>query len=264
MLVAVYLILVEFTIGTRITALEVNQNSFTLIGNRNITRRSNAIHASLSKLIIRGRFNCYVTWTTNATQTIEISTDSNIQSSVIAAVDRGTLQLTHPSAVDIKFTELNVHLTLHPTLREIFLAGISHFQSIDVFTSSEPLALHTEGRQQRASSHLEQHCSDLDTSSLVLALDVWQLNALFLSAGSTNLSGRVNDKAAIKYHGIGDVDASRLFCQRVDLYANGLGTVWISGVDECTINAEGVSIVKYRCTHIKSAQLTGLARIIPV
>jgi len=74
----------------------------------------------------------------------------------------------------------------------------------------------------------------------------------------------VNDTALIKYYGIGDVDASELFCKIVNIDANGLGTVWITGTDECLIKAEGVSIVRYNCRNINQTQLTGLAKIIPI
>jgi hypothetical protein len=74
----------------------------------------------------------------------------------------------------------------------------------------------------------------------------------------------VKDTALIKYYGIGDVDASELFCKIVKIDANGLGTVWITGTDECFIKAEGVSIVRYNCHNLNHTQLTGLAKIIPI
>jgi hypothetical protein len=93
---------------------------------------------------------------------------------------------------------------------------------------------------------------------------VINLDALFLSAGTTKLIGHVKDTARIKYNGIGDVDASQLFCKVVDIDADGLGTVWIMGTDECNIKAKGVSIIRYNCSNINHIQLTGLAKIIPI
>lgn len=107
-------------------------------------------------------------------------------------------------------------------------------------------------------------CLFLDTSSLYLELDAVDLQARFLSAASSQLKGRVKDRAVIKYHGVGDVDASQLLCKRIHVDANGLGTVWMTGTEECTIKAEGVSVVKYRCSNVRHAQLTGLAKIIRV
>lgn len=74
----------------------------------------------------------------------------------------------------------------------------------------------------------------------------------------------MNDKAIIKYYGTGNVDASQLFCKFIDVNANGLGTIWITGTDECMIKAEGLSIVRYNCFNISDTQSTDLAKILPV
>jgi hypothetical protein len=235
-------------------------NAFTVIGEKNVTRRSSIITQSFSKLSINGPFNCHVTWVDNK-QTIDIYTDDNIHPYVTVNMESETLKIIIHFDGNFKFTEMNIHLNLHPTIKDIVLAGISTLYSVNVLNINNLLKLHTEGMKINKSS-IHQFCNIvLGTSSLILQLNVPNLDALFLSAGTTNLIGHVKDKAIIKYNGIGDVDASQLFCKRVNIASNGLGTVWITGVDECIMKAEGVSIVRYNYSHINHTQLTGLAKI---
>lgn len=94
-------------------------------------------------------------------------------------------------------------------------------------------------------------------------MNVNNLNVLFLSAGTTKLIGSVTNTTLIKYYGIGDVDASKLFSKFVDIDANGLGTVWITSTNTCRIRAKGVSTIRHHCAKINSTELTGLAKSIP-
>ncbi|CAF0938146.1 unnamed protein product [Rotaria sp. Silwood1] len=229
-----------------ISSIDIEQSPLTVIGDKNVTRQSNLITKSFSKLSINGLFYCYVTWTDHK-QTMDIYTDNNIHPYVIVHIEQDTLEIAIQFDANFKFTKMDIYLYIHPTIDEIFLGGISTLHSTNVLKTDSLLKLHIQ-----------------DTSSLILQLDIFNLDALFLSAGTTKLIGHVNDKAIIKYDGIGDVDASQLFCKFVDIEANGLGTIWITGTEECFIKAEGVSIVRYNCTNIHNPQVTGLAKIIPV
>ncbi|CAF3450868.1 unnamed protein product [Rotaria sp. Silwood1] len=229
-----------------ISSIDIEQSPLTVIGDKNVTRQSNLITKSFSKLSINGLFYCYVTWTDHK-QTMDIYTDNNIHPYVIVHIEQDTLEIAIQFDANFKFTKMDIYLYIHPTIDEIFLGGISTLHSTNVLKTDSLLKLHIQ-----------------DTSSLILQLDIFNLDALFLSAGTTKLIGHVNDKAIIKYDGIGDVDASQLFCKFVDIEANGLGTIWITGTEECIIKAEGVSIVRYNCTNIHNPQVTGLAKIIPV
>ncbi|CAF4313739.1 unnamed protein product, partial [Rotaria sp. Silwood2] len=216
-----YLLLVELPI---VCSINIEQSPLTVIGDKNVTRKSNLITKSFSKLSINGPFYCYVTWIDNE-QTVDIYTDNNIHPYVIVHIEKDTLKIAIQSDGNFKFTDMNVYLHIHPTIDDIFLAGISTLYSTNVMKTDNLLKLHTQ-----------------DTSSLILQLDIFNIDALFLSAGTTKLMGHVKDKGIIKYDGIGNVDASQLFCKFIDIEANGLGTIWITGTDQCNIKAEGVSI----------------------
>jgi hypothetical protein len=239
------------------------QNILTVIGDRNVTGRSGTINQSFSKLSINGPFYCHTTWTGNK-PTIDIYTDNNIHPYVIIKIEKDTLKISIELDVNFKFTEMNIYLNISPIIKEIFLAGISTFYSVNVLNTNNRLKLRVEGKTIDKNSIPKFEQIILDTSSLILPLNVSDLDALFLSAGTTKLFGHVTNTALIKYHGIGDVDASQLFCKVVDIAANGLGTIWITGTDTCLIKAEGVSIVRYNCYHINHTQLTDLAQIIPI
>ncbi|UJR30780.1 hypothetical protein I4U23_018300 [Adineta vaga] len=129
---------------------------------------------------------------------------------------------------NFKFTRMDIHLNLNPTIKNIRLAGISTLHSANVLSMNVPFRLQTE-----------------DTSNVILQLNVPHFDALFLSAGVTELIGLVQDTANIRYYGIGDVDISQLFCKSINITANGLGTIWMTGIDECVIKAEGINIVRY-------------------
>ncbi|CAF1207898.1 unnamed protein product [Rotaria sordida] len=238
-----YLLLLELPINRSINS---EQNSLIVIGNKDITHQSNLITESFSKLSIDGPFYCYVTWMDNK-QIIDIYTDNNIHPYIIIHIEQDTLKIMIQSDGNFKFTQMDIYLYIRPTVNEIFLTGISTLHSTNVLKIDNLLKLHTQ-----------------DTSSLILQLDVFNLDALFLSAGTTKLNGHVKDKGIIKYMGIGNVDASQLFCKFIDVEANGLGTIWITGTDECIIKAEGVSIVRYNCSNINYTQLAGLAKIISI
>ncbi|CAF2682769.1 unnamed protein product [Rotaria sp. Silwood2] len=206
-----YLLLVELPI---VCSINIEQSPLTVIGDKNVTRKSNLITKSFSKLSINGPFYCYVTWIDNE-QTVDIYTDNNIHPYVIVHIEKDTLKIAIQSDGNFKFTDMNVYLHIHPTIDDIFLAGISTLYSTNVMKTDNLLKLHTQ-----------------DTSSLILQLDIFNIDALFLSAGTTKLMGHVKDKGIIKYDGIGNVDASQLFCKFIDIEANGLGTIWITGTDQ--------------------------------
>ncbi|CAF1350851.1 unnamed protein product [Adineta steineri] len=221
-------------------------DTLAIIGDKNITHRNYRITQSFSKLSINGPFYCYVTWT-NTDQTLDIYTDNNIHPYVIINIENDKLKIAIQSNVNFKYTKMNIYLNLHPFIKEIFLAGISTLYSRNLLYMNHLLKLHTQ-----------------DTTNLILQLDVFDLDALFLSAETTKLIGHVKHKARIRYHGIGDVDAFYLICKFIDLTANALGTIWITGTMECVIKAEGISIVRYNCSNINHIQSIDLAQIISI
>ena len=78
--------------------------------------------------------------------TIDVHTDSNIQPHVSLRVEFDTLTITMPSGVDFEYAQMDIYLHLPSgALREISLAGITHFQSINLLSTNNPLVLRVEG-----------------------------------------------------------------------------------------------------------------------
>jgi hypothetical protein len=121
------------------------QNILTVIGDKNVTRRSDIISQSFSKLSIDGPFYCQVTWIDNK-QSIDIYTDNNINPYVIVKFEKDTLKITIQQDANFKYTEMDIHLNLRPTIKEVFLAGISTLDSINVLKMNNLLKLRTEGK----------------------------------------------------------------------------------------------------------------------
>ncbi|CAF0996911.1 unnamed protein product [Rotaria magnacalcarata] len=218
----------------------------TIIGDKSMTLRSNEIPQALSKLILDGPFYCYVEWTQER-QTIDIYTDYNFQPYIVVNISPDTLSVIFQYDGNYKFTEMDIYLNLNPRINDIFLGGLATLSSINALRTYNSIKLHAQ-----------------DTSNLILQLEVLNLDAMFLSAGTTQLTGHVKGKSIIKYFGIGNVDASELYCKFVDVEANGLGTISVSGTQGCNIKAEGVSTVKYNCSNTHNIQLSGLAKLIPM
>jgi hypothetical protein len=157
-------------------------NAFTVIGEKNVTRRSSIITQSFSKLSINGPFGCHVTW-------IDIYTDDNIHPYVTVDMESETLKIIIHFDANFKSTEMNIHLNLHPTIKDIVLAGISTLYSKNLLNINNLLKLYTEGIEINKSSIYQFFNIVLGTSSLILQLDVPNFDALFLSAGTTNFRG---------------------------------------------------------------------------
>jgi len=130
-----------------INRISTYENVLTIIGDKNITRRSGIISQSFSKLFINGPFYCQITWIDDDNkQTIDIDTDNNIHPYVIVKLEKDTLKITIQSDTNLKITEMNVYLNLHPIIKEIFLAGISTFDSVNVLNMNNLLKLYTDGK----------------------------------------------------------------------------------------------------------------------
>ena len=124
---------------------DANINSLTVVGNKHLTHQRSRINSSFSKLFIDARSNCYVTWDVQPA-TIDVHTDSNIQPHVSLRVEFDTLTITMPSGVDFEYAQMDIYLHLPSgALREISLAGITHFQSINLLSTNNPLVLRVEG-----------------------------------------------------------------------------------------------------------------------
>lgn len=127
--------------------INTHQNVLTVIGDKNVTRRNDLITQSFSKLSINGPFYCRITWIDNNNkQTIDIYTDNNLHPYVIVKFEKDTLKITIQFYANFKYTEMNIHLHLQPIIKEIFLAGISTFHSVNVLNMNNLLKLHTEGK----------------------------------------------------------------------------------------------------------------------
>jgi len=152
-----------FLIELPISSISIHfySNALTVIGDKNVTRRSSIITQSFSKVSINGPFDCHVTW-------IDIYTDDNIHPYVTVNMESETLKIIIHFDANLKSTEMNIHLNLHPTIKDIVLAGISTLYSKNVLNINNLLKLYTEGIEINKSS-------------------IPDLDALFLSAGTTGL-----------------------------------------------------------------------------
>ena len=146
-----YILLIKLLMSHSISS---HQNPLTIIGNKNVTRRSNINTPSFSKLSIYGPFYCYITWI-NDKQTMDIYTDDNIHPYVIITTEKKTLKIVIQSDANFKFTQMDIHLKLHPTITEIFLGGISTIHSANVLKMNNLLRIHTEGMKIHKKSTLE-------------------------------------------------------------------------------------------------------------
>jgi len=141
-----YLFLLALLISN--SRIHTHQNVLTVIGDKNVTHRSGIITQSFSKLSINGPFYCQITWIDNNNkQTIDIYTDNNLHPYVTVKFEKDTLKITIQFDANFKYTEMDIHLHLQPIIKEIFLAGISTFHSVNVLNMNNLLKLHTEGKR---------------------------------------------------------------------------------------------------------------------
>lgn len=124
--------------------ISTDQNVLTVIGDKHITRRSEIIGQTLSKLSINGPFYCYITWI-DSVQSIDIYTDRNLHPYVFLKIANETLKIMIQSHGNFKITQMDIYLKLYPTIENIYVAGISTLESRNLFVSEKLLKLRTEG-----------------------------------------------------------------------------------------------------------------------
>lgn len=144
-------LLIQLIINQRTTA---EKNPITVIGDKNVTRRIEVINQTFSKLFIDGPFYCLVTWI-NQTQTVDISTHSNIQPYIVVRVEDDTLKIIFQSDGNFKFTEMDIYINICPTINEINLAGVTTLQSANVFKRSDPLRIYAQGMMNNNYSKID-------------------------------------------------------------------------------------------------------------
>lgn len=101
-----------------------------------------------------------------------------------------------------------------------------------------------------------------DTSGFNLCVDVNQLTIIYRSTDDSVVRGKVRLQTEINYNGIGNLDAFQLLSRSIKLDANGLGTVMVTGIEQCFIEARALAVVQQRCFKERKFTRKDLAKII--
>ncbi|CAF0979369.1 unnamed protein product [Didymodactylos carnosus] len=249
-LVVIISVLINFTHQTKINyhSIVVQSGSTpTIVGDKNVLRQKYLVARTFNKIYIDGAFNVYLTQVNNdmnsSLEGIEIETDKNIHDFIICEVTNDhILNIKMKPNVNYKFTDMIVYIN-YKVLVELYLNGIGNTETTNQLIQSEKLILHNEG-----------------TTSFKLNVSVPMIDAFIYSTGQGILGGSCG-VTNIKDTGVGDVDASNLITQYVNVDASGVGKIKVYAIRECNIRAEGVSTVYYKCP-IKKQETHGLAKII--
>ncbi|WP_161971759.1 GIN domain-containing protein [Algoriphagus kandeliae] len=181
--------------------------------------------SGISELKIDGVFNIYLEQGDG--ETLEINAYEEVLDYLVISENGSELLIDFdPEQADFLDDKTpEIHLTLSE-LNKLEFDGVGNIQTKKRFLLND-LQLKGKG-----------------VVNLELQIEADRLDAEFDMMGNTHLSGKA-EVAKINFRGMGNLEASELVTQKMEINSNGMGHVAVHCEGELSITAEGMGIVSY-------------------
>lgn len=81
--------------------------------------------------------------------------------------------------------------------------------------------------------------------NIVLELEAEKIEAKLNFVGNMELKG-ASQELYLENEGVGNIDASQLICQKVEMYSSGIGMISVHAEEELILNVSGIGAVNYK------------------
>jgi hypothetical protein len=196
----------------------------------------------ISRLKISGVFNLNLTQSDQESLSIEGNPEIAEKLKVTEEGDLLILELEEFNTGFFESKELKVNLSISD-LKELDFEGVGNIKTTGNF-QTETIRIKGEG-----------------IGNLALDLEAKEIDADLNMMGNLSLRGKA-DHMQLKNEGIGNIDASDLVTQKLDLFSSGIGKVDVHCVGELSLEVSGIGAVSYtgNPTVIKD-EVSGIGRV---
>jgi hypothetical protein len=198
----------------------------------------------VARLQINGAFNLYLTQSDQESLTLDGSTELAEKLKFRQEGDLLILEMEEYSSSFFDKKELRVNLSISD-LTEFEFDGVGNVQTTGSFIVDR-VTIRGEG-----------------VGNLELEFETEELEADMNLVGKMELKGKAT-KATIKNEGIGNIDASRLITQDMDLISSGIGKVDIHCEGNLSMKVEGIGKVTYSGNpNVVKKEISGIGKVEP-
>ena len=197
--------------------------------------------SGVSRLKISGVFNLNLIQ--SDTESIQIEGSQDLSDRLIIRQQGDLLELELEDDNNLfKNQKLEVNLSI-ADLKDFEFEGVGNIQTKSAFQVDQ-IAIHGEG-----------------VGNIQMDIQADQIQADLNLMGNMNLKGKADD-FQLSYEGIGNIDASELTAQNVDLKSSGIGRVSVHCEGELSLEVSGIGEVKYtgNPTVVKE-NVSGIGRV---
>lgn len=200
--------------------------------------------AGVSRLHIDGVFNLYLTQSDNESLTIEGSSELAEKLKVSQKGDLLILEMEEFNTSFFDQKELRVNLAIS-NLKEFQFNGVGNIQTTGTFIVDQTKIL-GEG-----------------VGNLEMDFQTDQLDAELNLVGNMTLKGK-SKKALIKNEGIGNIDASQLITQDLEVISSGIGKIEVHCEGNLSLKVDGIGKVTYGGNpKTVKKEITGIGKVEP-
>ena len=200
--------------------------------------------AGVSRLHIDGVFNLYLTQSDNESLTIEGSSELAEKLKVSQEGDLLILEMEEFNTSFFDQKELRVNLAIS-NLKEFQFNGVGNIQTTGTFIVDQTKIL-GEG-----------------VGNLEMDFQTDQLDAELNLVGNMTLKGK-SKKALIKNEGIGNIDASQLITQDLEVISSGIGKIEVHCEGNLSLKVDGIGKVTYGGNpKTVKKEITGIGKVEP-
>ncbi len=199
--------------------------------------------SGVTRLQVDGVFN--LTITQSDEESIEVEGDEAMVNKLLIDQDGDLLTLEMEGDGDDVFFDdknLKIHITIKD-LKEFNYEGVGNVKTDGLFKVAD-LKLIGNG-----------------VGNLELELDAQQIDADFDMVGNIKLRGKAN-RAIFKNNGIGNLDASELIVQDMDVNSSGIGKVEVNCLGDLSLVVDGIGKVSYTGNpRVIKKEVTGIGKV---
>lgn len=197
----------------------------------------------VTRLKVDGVFN--LTISQSDEESIEVEGDEAMVNKLLIDQDGELLSLKMEEDVEDGFFDdknLKIHITIKD-LKEFNYEGVGNVKTNGLFKVAD-LRLLGNG-----------------VGNLELELDAQEIDADFDMVGNIKLRGKAN-RAIFLNNGIGNLDASELIVQNMDVNSSGIGKVEVNCVGDLSLEVDGIGKVSYTGNpRVIKKEVTGIGKV---
>jgi hypothetical protein len=225
----------------------------------------------LSLLLLMGTIASCTVGINNYTETVEIEGVKRLKLSGVFNVnisqyDQESLEISGSEDLVKKLKVKQTGDLLELTLREKDQGGLFKNNSVQVNLAIADLTeLKFDGAGNIKTSEIltldDLRITGNGVGNIQLEIAAESVDSRLNFVGNMELKGETNELKLVN-EGIGNIDASQLTAQKVDLISSGIGAVSVHCEDELSIRVDGIGSVSYTGNPtVISEKISGLGRI---